>query len=87
MKFRRSNAERLAPDSARRQGNITRLALTLLGREAAIEFLNGEHADLGARPLDIAIASESGCALIEAELGRMTCRPATPDAPAELDVR
>lgn len=87
MKFRRSNAERLAPDSARRQGDITRLALTLLGREAAIEFLNGEHAELGARPLDIAIASESGCALIEAELGRMTCRPARPDAPAELEAR
>jgi uncharacterized protein (DUF2384 family) len=77
MKFRRSNSERLAPDSARRQGNITTLALTLLGRETAIEFLNSENAELGARPLDLAIASEGGCARVEAELGRMTCRPVT----------
>lgn len=77
MKFRRSNADRLSPDSARRQGNITTLALTLLGRETAIEFLNNENTELGARPLDLAIASEEGCALVEAELGRMTCRPVT----------
>jgi hypothetical protein len=37
-------------------------------------FLNSENASLGARPLDLAIASESGCASVEAELGRMTCR-------------
>ena len=76
MRFRRSNAERLPPASARRQGDITRLALTLLGREAAIEFLNSENAELGGRPLDLAIASEAGCAVVEAELGRLTCRPA-----------
>jgi uncharacterized protein (DUF2384 family) len=74
MKFRKANTERLTPDSARRQGNITRLALTLLGRETAMDFLNSENATLGARPLDLAIASESGCASVEAELGRMTCR-------------
>jgi len=77
MKFRRTNTDRLAPDCARRQGNITRLALTLLGREPAMEFLNSENASLGARPLDLAIASEDGCARVEAELGRMTCRPIT----------
>jgi uncharacterized protein (DUF2384 family) len=76
MRFRKSNAERLAPANARRQGDITRLAFTLLGREAAIEFLNSENAELGGRPLDLAIASESGCAVVEAELGRLTCRPA-----------
>ena len=74
MNFRKSNAERLAPANARRQGDITRLAFVLLGREAAIEFLNSENAELGGRPLDLAIASESGCASVEAELGRMTCR-------------
>jgi uncharacterized protein (DUF2384 family) len=74
MKFRKANTERLTADSARRQGNITRLALTLLGRETAMDFLNSENASLGARPLDLAIASESGCASVEAELGRMTCR-------------
>ena len=76
MNFRKSNAERLAPANARRQGDITRLAFVLLGREAAIEFLNSENAELGGRPLDLAIASESGCAVVEAELGRLTCRPA-----------
>lgn len=74
MKFRRADWDRLAPDSARRQGDITRLALTLLGRESAMAFLNSENTSLGARPLDLAIASESGCASVEAELGRMTCR-------------
>ena len=78
MNFRKSNAERLAPANARRQGDITRLAFVLLGREAAIEFLNSDNAELGGRPLDLAIASESGCAVVEAELGRLTCRPAKP---------
>lgn len=84
MKFRKSNAPRLAPDGARRQGNITRLAFTLLGREAAIDFLNDHNAALKARPLDVAIESEDGCALVEAELGRMKCRPAATRGPAEL---
>ena len=79
MRFRKSNAERLAPANARRQGDITRLAFVLLGREAAIEFLNSESAELGGRPLDLAIASESGCAVVEAELGRLTCRQAKPE--------
>ena len=74
MKFRSSSAARLAPASARRQGDITRLALTLLGRERAMDFLNGESGELGARPLDLAIASEEGCARVEDELGRMTLR-------------
>jgi hypothetical protein len=74
MRFRRSNAERLAPASARRQGDITRLALLLLGRDPAIAFLNGDNAALGARPLDLAIASDEGCAQVETELRRMTCR-------------
>jgi uncharacterized protein (DUF2384 family) len=75
MNFRKANQERLSSDSARRQGDITTLALTLLGREPAIAFLNGENAELGARPLDLAIASEEGRALVEAALGRMTLQP------------
>ena len=74
MKFRRSNAERLSPACARRQGDITRLAFLLLGREPAIAFLNSENPALGARPLDLAIASEEGCAQVEAALGQMTVR-------------
>ena len=52
---------RLAPDQARRQGDISQLAfLELGGRDPAIAFLNGDCASLGGRPLDIAIASAEG---------------------------
>ena len=71
MRFRRSNAQRLPPADARRQGEITQLAFLLLGRDAAIEFLNTAHAGLGARPLDLAIASDEGRNSVEAELGRL----------------
>jgi uncharacterized protein (DUF2384 family) len=74
MRFRRANSPRLDSDSARRQGEITQLAFHLLGREGAIEFLNNEHAELGARPLDLATASAAGCATVEEALGRMTVR-------------
>ena len=72
--FRKSNLPRLAPDQARRQGQITQCALLLLGREGAIAFLNSDNARLGGRPLDLAMASEDGCAGVEAELGRLTLR-------------
>jgi uncharacterized protein (DUF2384 family) len=71
MRFRKSNAQRLPPADARRQGEITQLAFLLLGRDAAIAFLNTAHAGLGARPLDLAIASEEGRNSVEAELGRL----------------
>ena len=74
MSFRKSNTPRLSPECARRQGNISRLAFVLLGRESAITFLNDENAELGARPIDLAIASEAGCASVEQQLRRMTCR-------------
>lgn len=75
MRFRRSSAPRLESDSARRQGEITRLAFHLLGRERAIDFLNSDSTELGARPLDLATASAAGCATVEAALGRLTFRP------------
>jgi hypothetical protein len=78
MRFRKSNGERLTPASARRQGDITTLAFVLLGRDPAIAFLNGDNEALGARPLDLAIASDTGCAEVEAELRRMTCREDAP---------
>jgi len=71
MRFRRANAQRLAPDRAKRQGEITQLAFLLLGREAAIAFLNTAHAGLGGRPLDLATASDEGRNGVEAELGRL----------------
>ena len=72
MRFRRTNAQRLPPEDAKRQGEITQLAFLLLGREAAIAFLNTAHAGLGGRPLDLAIASDEGRNSVEAEIGRMT---------------
>lgn len=71
MHFRKTSAQRLAPDHAKRQGEITQLAFLLLGREAAIAFLNTSHADLGGRPLDLATASDAGRNSVEAEIGRL----------------
>lgn len=57
-----SRRETLPREKAKRQGDITSLAfLRLGGREAAMAFLNHTDAELGGRPLDIAIASEEGC--------------------------
>jgi hypothetical protein len=50
----------LSQAQADRQGRISRLAFTALGGPDAIAFLNAEHATLGARPLDLAIASDEG---------------------------
>lgn len=76
MKFRRAGMPRLDPAHARRQGDITRLAISLLGGPAAIQFLNTDNAELGARPLDLAIASAEGRVTVEAELARLAL-PAT----------
>jgi len=75
---RRAKTAPIPRDQAARQGEITRLAFLLLGRERAIEFLNTDHTTLGGRPLALATASAEGHASVEAELGRMTCRPAEP---------
>jgi hypothetical protein len=55
----------LAPDAAKRQGQITTLAWKLLGRDAAIAFLNTHDDALGGRPLDLATADQDGCEAIE----------------------
>lgn len=78
MRFRRTNTQRMPPDDARRQGEITQLAFLLLGRETAIAFLNTAHAGLGGRPLDLATASDAGRNSVEAEIGRLAY--ASPDA-------
>lgn len=75
MRFRRSNAPQLSAEDARRQGEITRLAFHVLGRDGAIDFLNSDNAELGARPLDLATASAAGCAAVEAALGRLAFQP------------
>ena len=87
---RRPKTTPIAPDQARRQGEITQLAFLLLGRERAIAFLNTEHAELGGRPLALATASAEGRSLVEAELGRMCFRQTgpvegTPSLPDEFE--
>lgn len=71
MRFRKPQVPRISPDQARRQGEITRLAFQLLGRERAIAFLNADNPTLGGRPLDLATASDEGRTTVEAELGRI----------------
>jgi len=45
------------------------LAWTAFGsRDGVMAFLNGDHAELGARPLDLAIASDAGLARVEQAL-------------------
>ena len=68
---RRSRTVAIPPGHAARQGAITQLAYLLLGREAAIAFLNTNHVGLGGRPLDLAMTSDVGRNKVEAELGRM----------------
>jgi len=71
MSWRGRKRPHLAEGHAKRQGEITRLAYLLLGRDAAIAFLNTAHAGLGGRPLDLATASDQGRNSVEAEIGRL----------------
>ncbi|GGD86425.1 hypothetical protein GCM10011515_02440 [Tsuneonella deserti] len=61
---RRKWSSPIPSDQAARQGNITRMAFELLGKDGAISFLNSEFADLGGRPLAIATASTAGQARV-----------------------
>jgi len=75
MRFRKARGPALAPEQARRQGEISRLAFLTLGRDAAIAFLNSRHANLHGRPLDVAIASDQGRNQVEAEIARLVYDP------------
>lgn len=46
------------------------MAMMLLGREEAIEFMNTHHEDLGGRPIDLAIASDEGRSRVELALSK-----------------
>jgi hypothetical protein len=73
MHFRKSNHNqpRLPKDSAARQGDITRIAFSLLGgRDGALAFLNGTNDELGGRPIDLATASDEGYAAVEQAIRR-----------------
>ena len=68
---RRPKRSPIPRNEAVRQGEITRLAFLLLGREQAIAFLNTDHSGLGGRPLALATQSPAGCESVIAELGKM----------------
>lgn len=70
MKFRRKyTTVRLTPDQATRQGQVATGAFRHFGeRDAAMAFLNAHDEALGGRPLDLAIASAEGLALVEAAM-------------------
>ena len=59
---------RLTPAAAKRQSDTTRLAMIVLGREAAISFMNEPNIQLGGRPIDLVIESEEGRECVEGEL-------------------
>lgn len=67
FRFRKASAApRLSPAEQERQGRVVKLAQAALpGVEAVREFLNGFHRKLRARPLDLAIASETGLEAVE----------------------
>ena len=58
-------------DKAARQGSIASLAFRILGKDAAIVFLNAEHSGLGGRPIALATQSKAGEAIVRAELARL----------------
>ena len=68
---RRPKGNPIPHDQAVRQGDITRIALTVLGRDRAMAFLNTDNRLLGGRPLALATESRAGLRQVEAELGRM----------------
>ena len=74
MVTRRNAPPRLTPKASRRQGETTRMAMMLLGREAAIEFMNTHDERLGGRPIDLAIASDEGRSRVELALSDR-CQP------------
>ena len=71
---RRPKIAPIPRDQVVRQGEITRSAFLLLGREQAIAFLNTDHAGLGGRPLTLATQSAAGWHSVEAELQRLSSR-------------
>ena len=65
------NSEICDADQIRRGREIKQLALLLLGAERATTFLESPNGFLGARPLQLAVASGEGRDRVETELGRM----------------
>lgn len=65
---RRTKSIHMPTDQAARQGDITRMAILSLGKDAAIAFLNTQLPELGGRPLAVATASEAGAVQVRSML-------------------
>ncbi|GGE91621.1 MULTISPECIES: hypothetical protein [Sphingomonas] len=69
---KRFDGVRLSPEAAERQGRVTRLAFEALRDSAkVVAFLNTEDADLGGRPIDLAVASPEGLATVERAIAEL----------------
>jgi hypothetical protein len=56
---------RLTPEEAQRQGEAARHAWSAFqDRDRVVAFLNGHDEELGGRPIDLAIASDAGLAVV-----------------------
>ena len=68
--FRRKRGQPvLSRDESVRQGRAVNVAQAALGDvEAVRAFLNCHHPALGARPIDLAVASDDGLARVEAAI-------------------
>lgn len=63
---KRFTGTRLSPEEAKRQGQAATLAWQVLKAPgAAVAFLNTHDEGLGGRPIDIAVASDSGLAAVQ----------------------
>lgn len=72
--FRKSRPP-LAADKGARQGRAVQVAQAAFGSTAAVlAFLNTSHPRLGGRPLDLALASDSGLADVEAAIAEEAVR-------------
>jgi hypothetical protein len=55
---------------------VVRLAFASFGgRDGAIAFLNARHETLGGRPVELAVASETGCAAVERAIAEHAANP------------
>lgn len=71
--FRQARSAKLPPESARRQGLVTKLALDTFGdKDAAITYLNSESVLLGGRPLGLATATADGLRSVEQDLAAIS---------------
>lgn len=68
-RFRANDAKRMEPNAMRRQAALAQSAWHHLRESAAaVTFINTHNVALGARPIDIAVASDEGLLRVLTEL-------------------